>query len=115
MTERRFMDLPLESSITALQLYEPDSELFYSIETAAELAHVSRRLIAVYCRHGLVAPVMDPESGGRVFNDQGIRRLRCIEQLRTACGMNLTAIRMIVSLMEEVERLEQEIRFLRSR
>ncbi len=29
--------------------------------------------------------------------------------------MNLTAIRMIVSLMEEVERLEQEIRFLRSR
>jgi len=56
-----------------------------------------------------------PESGGWVFNDQGIHRLRCIEQLRTACGMNLTAIRMIVSLMEEVERLEQEIRFLRSR
>lgn len=109
------MDLPLESSITALQLYEPDSELLYSIETAAQLAHVSRRLIAVYCRHGLVAPVMDPESGGRVFNDQGIRRLRCIEQLRTACGINLTAIRIIVGLMEEVERLQQEIRFLRRR
>ena len=109
------MDLPFESSITALQLYEPDSELLYSIETAAQLAHVSRRLIAVYCRHGLVAPVMDPESSGWIFNDQGIRLLRCIEQLRAACGMNLTAIRMIVSPMEEMERLEQEIRFLRSR
>ena len=54
-------------------------------------------------------------TGGWHFNDQGIRRLRCIEQLRTACGMNLTAIRMIVGLMEEVERLQQEIRFLRRR
>jgi DNA-binding transcriptional MerR regulator len=90
------MNLPFERSITVIQLYEPDSELLYSIETAAKLARISRRLIAVYCRHGLVAPVMDPESGGWLFNDQGIRRLRCIEQLRTACGMNLTAIRMIV-------------------
>jgi DNA-binding transcriptional MerR regulator len=109
------MNLPFERSITVIQLYEPDSELLYSIETAAKLARISRRLIAVYCRHGLVAPVMDPESGGWLFNDQGIRRLRCIEQLRTACGMNLTAIRMIVGLMEEVERLQQEIRFLRRR
>jgi DNA-binding transcriptional MerR regulator len=109
------MNLPFESSITALQLFEPDSDLLYSIETAAQLGRVSRRLIAVYCRHGLLAPVMDPESGGWQFNDEAIRRLRRIEQLRAACGMNLTAIRMIVGLMEEVEHLQQEIRFLRSR
>src|SRR2546430_15627370 len=107
MTERKFMSLPFESSIMALQLYEPDSELLYSIETAAQLAHVSRRLIAVYCRHGLVAPVMDPESGGWQFNDEAIRRLRCIAQLRAACGTNLTAIRMIGGLMDEVERMLQ--------
>jgi len=109
------MILPIASSITALQLYEPDASLHYSIETAAQLAHVSRRLIAVYCRHGLVAPVRDPESGGWYFNDEAIRRLRQLEQLRSACDLNVTALRMIAGLLEEVENLQREIRFLRSR
>jgi len=109
------MNLPLESPITALQLYEPEASVFYSIETAARLAHVSRRLIAVYCRQGLVAPVMDPDSGGWQFNDEAIRRLRQIEALRTVCGMNLAAIAIILDLMEEMDRLRQELRFLRSR
>ncbi len=109
------MNLPIESPITAIQLYEPDADVFYSIETAASLTHVSRRLIAVYCRQGLVAPVMDPDSGGWQFNEEAIRRLRQIEALRTMCGMNLPAIGMILDLMEEVDRLQQELRFLRSR
>jgi DNA-binding transcriptional MerR regulator len=109
------MSLPIESPRTALQLYEPDANVFYSIETAASLAHVSRRLIAVCCRQGLVAPVMDPDSGGWQFNDEAIRRLRQIEALRTVCGMNLNAIGIILDLMEEVDRLKQELRFLGSR
>jgi DNA-binding transcriptional MerR regulator len=109
------MNLPIENRITALQLYEPDADVFYSIETAASLAHVSRRMIAVYCRHGLVAPVMSPESGGWQFNDEAIRRLRQIEALRTVCGMNLPAIEIILELMEEVEELRQELRFFRNR
>jgi DNA-binding transcriptional MerR regulator len=108
------MNLPIESSIKALQLYEPDAQVFYSIEAAASLARVSRRRIAVYCRHGLVAPVMDPDAGGWQFNDEAIRRLRQIESLRAVCGANLAAIRLILDLMEEVERLRQELRFLRS-
>lgn len=109
------MNLPIESPIQALQLYEPETAVFYSIETAASLARVSRRRIAVYCRHGLVAPVMDPDSGGWQFNDEAIRRLRQIESLRAVCGANLSAIRIILELMEEVEHLRQELRFLRSR
>jgi DNA-binding transcriptional MerR regulator len=110
------MKLPIASSLTALQLYEPDANLFYSIETAAQLAHVSRRLIAVYCRHGLVAPVMDPEAGGGwYFNDEAIRRLRQIEALRAVCGLNLNAIHIIINLMDEVASLRQEVNFLRRR
>lgn len=104
---------PIMSPLVALQLYEPESHLFYSIETAARLSHVSRRMIAVYCRQGLVSPVMDPSSGGWLFNDDGIRRLRRIEHLRETCGMNLNAVGMILSLLDEVEDLRREVRFLR--
>ena len=105
----------IKRSTTALQPYEPDARLFFTIETAARLSHVPRRSIAVYCRQGLVAPVMDPESAGWFFNDEGIRRLRRIEHLRVAFGMNMPAIRMILNLAEEVEELRRELRFLRRR
>jgi DNA-binding transcriptional MerR regulator len=101
------------SPSVALQLYEPESKRFYSIEMAAQLSHVSRRMIAVYYQHGLVSPVMDPASSGWFFNDDGIRRLRRIEYLREVCGMNLSAMEMILGLLDEVEELRREVRFLR--
>lgn len=72
-----------------------------------------RRLIAVYYKHGLVSPVVDPNSGGFYFNDEGIRTLRRIESLRTVFGLNLVGIKMILDLMKEVEHLRAEARFLR--
>ena len=104
---------PIASALTALKFYELDPALVYSIEVAAHLAQVPRRLIAVYYRHGLVSPVRDPETGGWYFNEEGVRTLRRIEYLRTACGMNLTAIRMVLELTAEVERLREEVRYLR--
>jgi DNA-binding transcriptional MerR regulator len=80
---------------------------------AAQLSHVSRRMIAVYYQHGLVSPVMDPASSGWFFNDDGIRRLRRIQYLREVCGMNLSAMEMILGLLDEVEELRREVRFLR--
>jgi DNA-binding transcriptional MerR regulator len=107
------MSLPRESAVTALQLYEPRSGETYSIEMTAGLAQVPRRTVAIYCRHGLISPARDPESGGWQFTDDAIRRIRFIEQLRLGEAMSLAAIRMIVQLSEEVERLRDEVRFLR--
>ena len=104
---------PTMSPLVTLQLYEPNAHFFYSIETASRLSHVSRRMIAIYCQQGLVSPVMDPASSGWVFNDEGVRRLRRIEHLREACGMNLAAIGMVLGLLDEVEDLRRELRFLR--
>jgi len=55
---------------------------------------------------------MDPDSGGWYFNDEGLRALRRIEHLRQTCDMNLTAIKMILGLTAEVERLREETRIL---
>ncbi len=99
--------------ISALEVFEPAPEITYSIEEAARLAQVPRRLIAVYFRHGLVSPAADPATGGWYFDDEGIRTLRQIERLRTALGMSLTAVKLVLELTHEVERLRQEVRLLR--
>ncbi len=104
---------PIASSVTAIDLYEPNPGMTYSIEAAAQMARVSRRLIAIYYQYGLVSPVTDPDAGGWQFNDEAIRMIRRIEQLRTTCGMNIAALKLLVELMREVERLREEVRFLR--
>jgi DNA-binding transcriptional MerR regulator len=96
-----------------LQLFEPDPRTVYTIEGTARLADVSIHSILVYCKHGLVSPVGDPECGGYYFNDEAIRVLRRIEYLRTVCGINLAGIKMTLDLIEQVERLQSELLFLR--
>jgi DNA-binding transcriptional MerR regulator len=97
----------------ALQLFEPDPRTAYTIEMTAQLVDVPRHSILLYCKHGLVSPVMDPACGGYFFNDEAIRVLRRVEYLRTSCGVNLAGIKMILELMNKVERLESEVSFLR--
>lgn len=109
------MRLTEESTRQALQLFEPDPDTVYPLEVAERLAHVPRRLIAVYCRHGLVSPVVDPTCGGFCFNEEGIRVLRRVEYLHSVCGINLVGVKMIIALMNEAERLRAEARFLRAR
>ena len=70
-------------------------------------------MIAVYCKHGLLSPVVDPACGGYYFNDEAIRTLRRIEYLRADCGINLVGIKMILRLTNEVESLRAEVSFLR--
>lgn len=97
--------------MNALQLFEPGVHTVYSIEVAAQLAQVPRRLIVLYYKHGLVSPVTDPAGNGWYFDDEAIRIVRRIEYLRSACGLNLAGIKLVMSLTEEVERLRAELRF----
>jgi DNA-binding transcriptional MerR regulator len=97
--------LPETPPLQALQLFEPDPGAVYSLTAAAHLAHVPRRTILIYCKHGLVTPASDPGSGGYYFNTEAIRALRRIQSLRAVCGDDLAGIRMILDLTDEVYRL----------
>jgi DNA-binding transcriptional MerR regulator len=77
------------------------------------LVDVPRLMVLVYCKLGLVSPVVDPGCGGYYFNHEAIRILRRIEYLRNACGIKLSGIKMILDLVNEAERLRAEVRFLR--
>ena len=109
------MNITEEVPVRELVPFEPDPEAVYTIEAAANLAHVGRHTILVYYKHGLVSPVVAPECGGYYFNDEGIRALRRIEHLHTDRGINLLGTRLILELQNEVERLRTELRFLRER
>jgi DNA-binding transcriptional MerR regulator len=57
---------------------------------------------------------MQPPYGVMEFTEEAIYTLRRIEQLRTVHGLDLAWIKTIFDLLDEVERLRAELRFLRN-
>jgi DNA-binding transcriptional MerR regulator len=107
------MNVTKEIPAGTVQQFELRPNAVYTLETAAHLADVPRRLILIYYLHGLVSPVADPADAGYYFNDEAIRALRRIEFLRVECGFNLKGTQIVLDLMKEVERLRAELRFAR--
>src|SRR6266436_8669380 len=96
----------------ALRIFEPDPDAAYSIEFTERLTQIPRRTIAVYVKHRLVSPMVE-QGGGMFFDEEAIRVLRRVEQLRTSYGVNLPGIKMIMRLLAELEERQSELRFRR--
>lgn len=94
----------------ALQRFSPDPEAVFSLDVAAHLSGLPRHDVLVCCKHGLIAPRVDPEFGGFYFDAPTLRTLRHVAYLRVDCGINFAGIRIILGLMEEVERLRAAVR-----
>lgn len=99
-----FMNAYPEVSCT-VQPFEPAPAALYTIDAAAHLSGNSRHDVLLYCKHGLVSPYIDEDSGCWYFDAQSIQVLRRIEYLRGECGINFTGVQIILDLMREVERL----------
>src|SRR6267143_376017 len=106
-TTERTMNIADDFPAETIQLLVPDPDALYPIEEAAEIVHVPRRTILLYHKNGLLPPAVDSEGGGYYFDLRAIRRLRLIYHLDSVCGVNTTGIRIIVDLMNRVERLEE--------
>lgn len=111
MSKRFDPDLP---SPLAVALFQPSPNVLYSLDAAAHLAGVPRRSILIYCRAGLVRPIVQPPYGVMTFTEEAVYAVRRIERLRTARGMDVAWIKTLFDLMDEVERLRAEVRFLRN-
>lgn len=98
-------------SVHALQLFQPVPHAVYGLEAVANIAHVSRRNILLYCKHHLVEPIEELSWGGFYFDNMAIDRLRRIEELRERFGCNIAGLKFMLRLMDEVERLQYEQRF----
>jgi DNA-binding transcriptional MerR regulator len=99
----------------AVELFQHNPNVLYSLDATAHLAGVSRRSILIYSRAGLVRPVFQPPYGVMAFTEDAIYTVRRIEDLRAAHELNLIWIKAMFDLADEVERLRAEVRFHRSR
>src|SRR5437870_4112678 len=80
----------------------------YVISVAAELAGVHPQTLRVYERRGLLQP--ERTSGNtRRYSEEDIARLRRIQELTQAHGVNLAGTRMILRLEEQVERMRRDL------
>jgi DNA-binding transcriptional MerR regulator len=112
MSQRMDRDRPAP---LALAVFRPRPNVLYSLDAAARLAGVPRRSIVIYCRAGLVRPVVHHPYGAMEFTEEAIYVVRRIERLRAVHGRDLTWLQTMFGLLEEVERLRAEVRFLRNR
>jgi DNA-binding transcriptional MerR regulator len=103
---RAFTEMPASS----LERYKPQPDAMYPIDTIAHLAGVSRHTVLLCCRHRLVVPHEDPEYGGYHFDVGTIQILQRVDYLHRQCGINFTGVRIILGLMDEVEKMRQHMR-----
>jgi hypothetical protein len=101
-------------SPVALELFQPKPNVLYSLDAAAHLAGVPRRAVLIYCRAGLVRPVFLPPYGVMEFTEEAIHTVRRIEHLRAVHGVDLAWLKTMFDLLDEVDRLRAELRFLRN-
>lgn len=83
----------------------------YIISVAAELSGMHPQTLRIYERRGLLEPYRTP-GGTRRYSDADLERLGLIQEL-TADGVNLEGVRQILSLRDEVERLQRQVSRLR--
>jgi len=97
----------------ALELFQPEPSGRYNLTVTAQLAGVPRRSILIYCRAGLVRPVIQPPYGVMEFTEEAIYTVRRIERFRAVHGLDLALLKTFFELFAEVEHLRAELRFLR--
>ena len=89
-----------------LPLYEPDEHATYSLEIVAKITGVDTETILRYQAQGLLEPVADSTT----FDDESVHTLRRIEHLRRRFETNLSGVRLMLNLMDEIDRLKTSLR-----
>jgi len=106
---------PSEENHPVLVHIAPAKVVFYSLEAAAELADVHPEIVLHYCELGLLGDAYVQRHSQSVFDDNAVYELRRIEHYRRHHGINRQALPLVIGLLREVERLQAEVRFHRTR
>lgn len=92
----------------------PSETPHYSLAEAAERTSVEPELLRRYCREGLLGTERATGEAEPVFDDDALYDVRRIEHLRHQQGVPLEVLPMVFHLVNEVERLREELRKVRS-
>ena len=83
----------------------------YMISVAAELAGMHPQTLRIYEARGLITPKRSPKNT-RLYSQEDVRRLKRIQELTGALGMNLAGVERVFELETELERMQRRVRNL---
>jgi len=99
--------------ITATARVDADRGVFM-ISVAAELAEMHPQTLRMYEARGLIEPKRSPK-GTRLYSQSDVERLRRIQEMTTAHGMNLAGVEQVLALEEKLERAARKVERLERR
>lgn len=104
------MNTPRVKDSAATPDSAPVADAVYTLDIVAELTGVSSQAILHYHEQGLISPVAQSRAEALQFDDDALRRLRRIEHLRNSCEMNASGLKLVLELLDEIERLRTDLR-----
>ena len=84
------------------------------ISVAAELAEMHPQTLRMYEDRGLIKPQRSPK-GTRLYSQEDVDRLRRIQELTCALGMNLAGVERVFELEDQLERMAKRLKALEER
>jgi MerR HTH family regulatory protein len=87
----------------------------YTVETVARITRIPEEEIIIFVRAGYVSPLPSGNQADLLFDEEAVHQLRRLAFLLSEYGINRDGLRMISALIDEVERLREEVRFLREK
>jgi MerR family transcriptional regulator/heat shock protein HspR len=82
------------------------------ISVAAELAGMHPQTLRIYEARGLIKPKRSPKQT-RLYSQSDVERLRRIQELTTAFGLNLAGVEQVLSLEQTMDAMQQQLESLR--
>jgi len=87
---------------------DDEDKPLYMISVAAELAGVHPQTLRIYERKQLVSPQRS-QGNTRLYSQADVERLRFIQHLTQAEGVNLAGVERIIELQSELEAVRDEM------
>ncbi|MDQ8198432.1 chaperone modulator CbpM [Pelagicoccus enzymogenes] len=104
---RKSTPTPSQTITLIPEIYSVDDS--YSIEEVVRITHVPRFQIAVYCRYGFISTLSEPQRDGWRFDPSSIAALQRIRHLKRTYQLNTAAVKLVCSLMNEIDHLRDEV------
>lgn len=85
------------------------------LEEAVDVSGVEEAVVVGLCERRIVAPAARDEAGTLYFDHRTVFQLRRIERYRETLGLDAVGIEVVLGLLERIDALERELRWLRER
>src|SRR6202008_5206452 len=80
----------------------------FMISVAAELAEMHPQTLRMYEARGLVEPQRSPK-GTRLYSQRDVEKLRRIQEMTAALGLNLAGVERVLDLERQIEQMNSRI------